>query len=277
MVGSHIFIVSSYMELDAGSAGWLMAGRVLTALITVAAALSYIELSTLFPKAGGTYIYLKEAYNLLIGFLYGWSFFAAILTSDAWYGITFIAGEVKNSKRNVGLALFLGTLIVTTLYCLCNVMYLAVLPLGNSPSDATSIAFAPDNRVGVTATLQIFGAKSALVVAALIMLSNLGCNNGLGISGAPVYYAIAKDGLFFKSVGRLNKAAVPVNGIWHQCLVAILLCLSGSYGDLPDYISFVVMLFYIITFRASSACAKKCRMQSILLKHLATRCCPSFT
>ena len=156
----------------------------------------------------------------------------------------------------MSLALFLGMLIVTTLYCLCNVMYLAVFPLGNSPSDATSIAFAPDNGVGVTATLQIFGAKSALVVAALIMLSNLGCNNGLDISGARVYYAIAKDGLFFKSVGRLNKAAVPVNGIWHQCLVAILLCFSGSYGDLPDYISFVVMLFYIITIWASSACAK---------------------
>lgn len=388
MVGSGIFIVSSYMVQDVGSAGWLMIAWILTALMTVTAALSYIELSALFPKAGGTYIYLKEAYNPLIGFLYGWSFFAviqtgmiaavgvafskfaayifpslseshilihagfidvsaaqlfgimqiiilsyvntlgiqtgkiiqdiltiikllmllglivfglffafdknvwdanwqhpfailrhsaslpgydgvhnywtqvsgfavfgaiaaamvgAILTSDAWYGITFIAGEVKNPKRNVGLALFLGTLIVTTLYCLCNIMYLAVLPLGQSTADTGSIAFAADNRVGVAAALQIFGVKSAIVVAFLIMLSNLGCNNGLVISGARVYYAMAQDGLFFKSVGRLNRAAVPANGIWLQCLVAILLCLSGKYGDLLDYVSFVVMLFYIIT------------------------------
>ena len=171
----------------------------------------------------------------------------AILTSDSWYNITFIAGEVKNPKRNVGLSLFLGTLIVTTLYCLCNVMYLAVLPLGNSPSDTNSIAFAAENRVGVAAALEIFGTKSALVIAFLIMLSNFGCNNGLILSGARVYYAMAKDKLFFKSTGKLNKAAVPANGIWLQCLVASLLCLSGKYGDLLDYISFVVMLFYVIT------------------------------
>lgn len=388
MVGSGIFIVSSYTVQDVGSAGWLIFVWVLTALMTVAAALSFVELSALFPKAGGTYIYLKEAYNPLIGFLYGWSFFTviqtgmiaavgvafskfaayifpslsetnivlnlgflkvsaaqlfgivqivllsyintlgiqtgkivqdiltitkllmlsglivcgfvlafnkdvwnanwqhpfailrhssslpgfngkdnfwmhvtgfsvfgaiaaamvgALLTSDSWYNITFIAGEVKNPKRNVGLSLFLGTLIVTTLYCLCNVMYLAVLPLGHTPSDTQSIAFAAENRVGVAAALEIFGAKSALVIAFLIMLSNLGCNNGLVLSGARVYYAMAKDGLFFKSTGKLNKAAVPGNGIWLQCLVAILLCLSGKYGDLLDYISFVVMLFYVIT------------------------------
>ena len=126
-------------------------------------------------------------------------------------------------------------------------MYLAILPLGNQPSDVQSIAFAAENRVGVAAALQIFGAKSALVVAFLIMLSNLGCNNGLVLSGARVYYAMAKDGLFFKGIGKLNKAAVPANGIWIQCIVAVLLCLSGKYGDLLDYISFVVMLFYVIT------------------------------
>lgn len=387
MVGSGIFIVSSYTVQDVGSAGWLIFVWVLTALMTVAAALSFVELSALFPKAGGIYVYLKEAYNPLTGFLYGWSFFTviqtgmiaavgvafskfaayifpslsennivfhlgsidisaaqlfaivqiillsyintlgiqtgkivqdiltitkllmlfgliifgfaiafdkdiwnanwqhpftimrhssslpgyngsdnfwmhvtgfsvfgavaaamvgAILTSDSWYNITFIAGEVKNPKRNVGLSLFLGTLIVTTLYCLCNVMYLAVLPLGNAPGDAQSIAFAADNRVGVAAALQIFGAKSALVVAFLIMLSNLGCNNGLVLSGARVYYAMAKDQLFFKQTGVLNKAAVPANGIWLQCLVACLLCLSGKYGELLDYISFVVMFFYIV-------------------------------
>ncbi len=388
MVGSGIFIVSSYMVQDVGSAGWLIFAWVLTALMTVAAALSFVELSALFPKAGGTYVYLKEAYNPLIGFLYGWSFFTviqtgmiaavgvsfskfaayifpalgesniifhssfinvsaaqlfgitqiilltyinslgiqtgkivqdilttikllmlfclivfgfalafnkniwnanwqhpflimrhssslpgyngkqnfwmhvtgfsvfgaiaaamvgAILTSDSWYNITFIAGEVKNPKRNVGLSLFLGTLIVTTLYCLCNIMYLAVLPLGHSISDTQSIAFASENRVGVAAALQIFGVKSALVIAFLIMLSNLGCNNGLILSGARVYYAMAKDGLFFKRTGILNKTAVPANGLWLQCFVAILLCLSGKYGDLLDYISFVVMLFYVIT------------------------------
>ncbi len=398
MVGSGIFIVSSYMVQDVGSAGWLIFAWVLTAMMTVAAALSFVELSALFPKAGGTYIYLKEAYNPLIGFLYGWSFFTviqtgmiaavgvafskfaafifpslsenniifhtslidvsaaqlfgilqivllsyintrgiqtgkivqdvltiikllmltgliiagfalafnkqiwnanwqhpfamlrhssrlpgyngqnnfwtavkgfsvfgaiaaamvgAILTSDAWYNITFIAGEVKNPKRNVGLSLFLGTLIVTTLYVLCNIMYLAVLPLGNNPGDTQSIAFAAENRVGVAAALQIFGAKSALVVAFLIMLSNLGCNNGLVLSGARVYYAMARDGLFFTSIGKLNKAAVPANGIWIQCVVAILLCLSGKYGDLLDYISFVVMLFYVITIASVFILRKK--------------------
>lgn len=398
MVGSGIFIVGSLMVQDVGSAGWLVAAWVLTALITISAALSCVELSALFPRAGGMYVYLKEAYNPLVAFLYGWSFFSviqtgmiaavaiafskfaafifpvfsekniiaelgiikfstaqllavssivlltyintkgikvgksiqnfftvaklltllglivfgfflafdqkvwnenwarpfellrysgrtddtegvihtwkhigglanfgalaaamvgAILTSDAWYNITFIAGEVKNPKRNIGLSLFLGTLIVSTLYILCNLMYLSVLPLGNSVNDTASIAFAPENRVAIAAALKIFGGTGTLLVAFLIMLSTFGCNNGLIISGARVYYAMAKDGLFFKKIGELNKNAVPAYGLWIQCIVAILLCASGKYGDLLDYISFVVMAFYIVTVSAVIILRKK--------------------
>lgn len=385
MVGSGIFIVSSLMVQDVGSAGWLIFAWVLTAFMTVAAALTIVELSALYPKAGGMYVYLKEAYNPMIGFLYGWSFFTviqtgmiaavavafskftayifpvfseqnilldlgffkfsaaqalaivhiivlsfvntkgivlgktiqniltitklatllglvilgfslafnadvwhanwqnpfsmirhssrfgsdeniwikvtgfasfgalaaamvgAILTSDAWYNITFIAGEVKNPKRNVGLSLFLGTAIVCLLYILTNLMYLAVLPLGITEGSAPGIAFAKNNVVGTAAAFQIFGSTGTVIVAVLLVLSTLGCNNGLIISGARVYYTMAQDKLFFKKAGSLNKYTVPAYGLWLQCIVAIILCLSGKYGDLLDYISFVVMLFYILT------------------------------
>jgi APA family basic amino acid/polyamine antiporter len=379
MIGSGIFIVSADMLKDVGGAGWLIFAWVLTGLMTLTAALSYGELSAMFPKAGGQYVYLKEAYNPLVGFLYGWSFFAVIQTgtiaavgvafskfaaylipalseknivadlgilqfsaaqitsifliilltytntrgvkegkwvqniftstkllslfglivagflafkaevwnlnwtnawslmqhssrtvkgivpdvwtqvagiavlgaiasamvgsifsSDAWNNITFIAGEVKNPRRNIGLSLMLGTLIVTVIYVLANLMYLSVL----STSD---IAFAPEGRVAVAASKVIFGDVGTIIIALMIMVSTFGCNNGLILAGARVYYTMAKDGLFFKSVGKLNSNAVPSNALWIQCLVASILCLSGKYGDLLDYVSFVVMLFYILT------------------------------
>ncbi len=379
MIGSGIFIVSADMLKDVGSAGWLIFAWVLTGFMTLTAALSYGELSAMFPKAGGQYVYLKEAYNPLIGFLYGWSFFAVIQTgtiaavgvafskfaayifpvlsekniiadlgfikisaaqivsivliiflsyintkgiksgkwiqniftsakllalfglivagflvfnkdvwnsnwtnswemlrhssrlknynglpgwtqiaglavfgamasalvgsifsSDAWNNVTFIAGEIKNPKRNIGLSLFLGTLIVTIIYVSCNLMYLSVLPLNE-------IAFAPENRVAVAASQTIFGNAGTIIIALLIMVSTFGCNNGLILAGARVYYTMAKDGLFFKKTTQLNKAAVPAYALWIQCLVASLLCISGKYGDLLDYVSFVVMLFYILT------------------------------
>ena len=376
MIGSGIFIVSADITRNVGSAGWLIAVWLITGFMTLTAALSYGELSAMFPKAGGQYVYLKEAFNPLAGFLYGWSFFAVIQTatiaavgvafskfagyfipalelndanvlfsilglkihtaqlvsillivfltwinsggiksgkiiqttftvvklislfgliifgfllaakseiwnanwqdawamktrnadgsifggvagsavlgaiaasmvgsifsSDAWNNVTFIAGEVKNPKRNIGLSLFFGTLIVTLIYVAANLMYISVLPLAD-------IASAPQDRVAVSASKAIFGDIGTYVIAVMIMISTFGCNNGLILAGARVYYTMAKDGLFFKKTGTLNKNGVPEFALWIQCIVASLLCLSGRYGDLLDMISFVVVLFYALT------------------------------
>jgi APA family basic amino acid/polyamine antiporter len=373
MIGSGIFIVSADITRNVGSAGWLVAVWLITGFMTLTAALSYGELSGMFPKAGGQYVYLKEAYNPLMGFLYGWSFFAVIQTatiaavgvafskflaylvpelgnnyflfdagiikvysgqivsiliiciltyvnskgvkegkfiqtlftsakllalfglilfgfilvkesywdqnwqtgfvaqkydsttntwlgiggsallggiaaamvgsifsSDAWNNVTFIAGEMKNPKRNIGLSLFLGTLIVTVIYVCTNLMYLNVLPL-------EKIAHATDDRPAVEASLNIFGNAGTYIIALLIMVSTFGCNNGLILAGARVYYTMAKDGLFFKSVGTLNKNAVPQAALWIQCVAASIWSLSGKYGQLLDMISFVVVLFYMLT------------------------------
>jgi APA family basic amino acid/polyamine antiporter len=379
MIGSGIFIVSADITRHVGSAGWLIAVWVITGFMTITAALSYGELSGMFPKAGGQYVYLKEAYNPFTGFLYGWSFFAVIQTatiaavgvafarftaflipsvgennilldlgflkisaaqvlaialiflltytntkgiqsgkiiqtsfttakllalfgliifgfllvknsfwhqnwqsgfhavrdlgvddegkiptawqsisgfvligavaasmvgsifsSDAWNNVTFIAGEIKNPKRNIGMALFLGTLIVTIIYVTTNLMYLNVLPLQD-------IAFAKNDRVAVVASNTFFGSEGTIIIAILIMISTFGCNNGLILAGARVYYTMAKDGLFFGKAGSLNKNAVPGFALWIQFIVASLLCLSGSYGNLLTMISFVVVIFYVLT------------------------------
>ena len=375
MIGSGIFIVSADITRNVGSAGWLIAVWVITGFMTLTAALSYGELSAMFPKAGGQYVYLKEAFNPLAGFLYGWSFFAVIQTatiaavgvafskfagyfipalelkdanilmqigefkiytaqlvsialiifltyintkgvkggkmiqttftvvkllslfglivfgifmakgstwsanwsdawtmstrgadgaiiggvtgsailgaiaasmvgsifsSDAWNNVTFIAGEIKNPKRNIGLALFLGTLIVTIIYVSANLMYISVLPLNE-------IATAPQDRVAVSASQAIFGEIGTYVIAVMIMISTFGCNNGLILAGARVYNAMAIDKLFFRKAADLNKHSVPEFALWAQCVMASLLCLSGKYGDLLDMIAFVVVLFYAAT------------------------------
>lgn len=374
MIGSGIFIVSSDMMRQVGSAGWLTLIWILSGFITVIAAVSYGELSAMFPKAGGQYVYLKEAYGKLIGFLYGWSFFAVIQTgtiaavgvafskfaaylyepfsdenilwemdffklnaaqvvsiltilvltylntrgvknskilqtvltiikiasllglivfgfilaakaeiwnanwadawnsrvfdtvdnswfpiggtalitgisaamvgslfsSDAWNGVTFIAGEIKNPQRNVGLSLFLGTLIVIIIYILTNLMYLAVIPLDE-------IATAKSDRVAVVASEYIFGNIGTLIIAIMIMISTFACNNGLIMAGARVYYTMAKDGLFFKKAANLNKASVPAWALWIQCLWASLLCLTGEYGALLDFVMIIVIIFYVLT------------------------------
>ncbi|HEX2847666.1 MAG TPA: amino acid permease [Chitinophagaceae bacterium] len=379
MIGSGIFIVSADITRNTGSAGWLVAVWLLTGFMTLTAALSYGELSGMFPKAGGQYVYLKEAYNPLMAFLYGWSFFAVIQTatiaavgvafskflaymvpelgnehllfdagitkvysgqlvaiaiiilltyinskgvkegkfiqtlftsakllalfglivfgfllvkqsfwaenwetgftarqavkdvdgkfipgawegiggaalmgaiaasmvgsifsSDAWNNVTFIAGEMKNPKRNIGLSLFLGTLTVTVIYVSANLMYLNALPLNE-------LALPQDDRVAVAAANKIFPSFGTMLIAVLIMVSTFGCNNGLILAGARVYYTMAKDGLFFKKVGTLNQNSVPQTALWIQCLVASVWCLSGKYGQLLDMISFVVVLFYMLT------------------------------
>ena len=164
----------------------------------------------------------------------------SIFSSDAWNNVTFIAGEVRNPKRNIGLSLFLGTMIVTIVYVLANLVYLAVLPLGE-------IAYAEKDRVAVAASSVIFGNVGTVIIALMIMVSTFGCNNGLILAGARVYHTMANDGLFFKKTANLNKHAVPEFGLWLQCLVASALCLSGKYGDLLDMISFVVVIFYVLT------------------------------
>ncbi len=381
MIGSGIFIVSADITRNVGSAGWLVAIWLITGFMTLTAALSYGELSSMFPKAGGQYVYLKEAYNPLMGFLYGWSFFAVIQTatiaavgvafskflaylvpelgnnhllfdagiinvysgqlvsiaiivlltyvnsrgvkegkfiqtlftsakllalfglivfgfllakesfwsqnwqtgweakqytgaadaasaalannwtgisgaalmgaiaaamvgsifsSDAWNNVTFIAGEMKNPHRNIGLSLLLGTGIVTLIYVSANLMYLNVLPLNE-------LAFPADDRVAVAAANKIFPGVGTYVIAVLIMVSTFGCNNGLIMAGARVYYTMAKDGLFFKKAGELNQVSVPQTALWIQAVVASIWSLSGKYGQLLDMISFVVVLFYMLT------------------------------
>lgn len=381
MIGSGIFIVSADITRNVGSAGWLIIVWLITGFMTITAAVSYGELSAMYPKAGGQYVYLKEAYNPLVAFLFGWSFFSVIQTatiaavgvafarftaylipavgegnilldlgflkisaaqvlaiamiafltytntkgvkggkiiqstftvtklvslfglivfgfllskesfwnenwqtglfamqdlgakdaagilqpagwqpitgavligavaaamvgsifsSDSWNNVTFIAGEIKNPQRNIGLSLFFGTLIVTLIYVTANLMYLHVLPL-------QQIAYAENDRVAVTAANAIFGNAGTIVIAVMIMISTFGCNNGLILAGARVYYTMAKDGLFFKKTGELNKNAVPEYALWLQCLVAGILCLSGKYGDLLTMVSFIVVIFYVLT------------------------------
>lgn len=379
MIGSGIFIVSADITRNVGSAGWLIFVWLITGFMTISAAMSYGELSGMYPKAGGQYVYLKESYNPLMGFLYGWSFFAVIQTatiaavgvafarfsayifpevgesniladlgfmkisaaqltcilvivlltwvntrgikegkiiqttftasklialfgltlfgfllvknnfwsanwqnawasmqdlgvneagkeptswkaiggialvgaiasamtgsvfsSDAWNNVTFIAGEIKNPKRNIGLALFLGTLIVTILYVSTNLMYLYVLPL-------QGVAYPQADRLAISAAIEIFGSSGTIIIAVLIMISTFGCINGLVLAGARVYYTMAKDGLFFKKAGTLNQNAVPQWALWAQCIAASALCLSGEYGNLLDMISFVVVIFYVLT------------------------------
>ena len=389
MIGSGIFIVTADMARSIGSPGYILMIWLLTGLITLIAALSYGELAGMMPKAGGQYVYLKEAYNPLVGFLFGWTVFMVIQTgviaavaiafakftgvllpqyisdqvvladlgfmkftsqqalaiimiafltyvnlqgvknakivqttftlaklvsllglivlgvyfglngdvfaqnlqdfwkpfktvanadgtisteqlsglvlfgalgaamvgslfsSDAWNNITYTAGEVKEPQKNIPLSLFFGTLIVTVLYVLANVAYLMLLPLKGVPTGpdvlARGIMFAADDRVGTAAIATVFGSSAVIIMAVLIMISTFGCNNGLILSGARLYYAMSKDGVFFKKAGELNKNNVPgfaliIQGVW-----ASLLCLSGTYGDLLDYCTFSSLLFYMIT------------------------------
>jgi APA family basic amino acid/polyamine antiporter len=389
MIGSGIFIVSADIARTVGSPGMLLVVWAITGVITLIAALSYGELAAMVPEAGGQYVYLREAYNPLIGFLYGWTLFLVIQTgtiaavavafakftaifipilseknilfslgkfnisaaqlfailslvvltlinargvkegkliqdiftfskiialfgliaigltvganetalkanfgeafwqsawtkvadgkiisveplsglgvliavgvamvgsifsSDAWNNITFTAGEVINPKRNIPLSLALGTGAVTLIYLLANVSYLVVLPLQGTPDGTNALArgiqFAELDRVGTAAMSVVFGDMALYLMAALIMISTFGCNNGLILAGARVYYAMSNDGLFFKKAGELSEKSVPAFALMIQCVWASLLCLSGSYGDLLDYVVFAVLLFYILT------------------------------
>jgi APA family basic amino acid/polyamine antiporter len=165
----------------------------------------------------------------------------SLFSSDAWNNVTFTAGEIKNPKRNLPLSLVIGTGVVLLLYIACNFVYLSVLPLN-------AIANAPQDRVA-TAVLQVaFGGIGSKLMAGAILVSTFGCVNGMLLAGARVYYAMSKDGLFFKAVGKLDpKTDVPTNSLWMQWAWTCLLCLSGRYGDLLDYVIFAVLVFYVLT------------------------------
>ena len=374
MIGSGIFIVSADVARTVGAPGWLLLVWVLSGVLTVLSALAYGELAAMMPRAGGQYIYLREAYSPLLGFLYGWTLFLVIQTgtiaavavafakflgvlvpwvsaekallqagtvslstqrvvaiavialltwsnsrglregkivqnlftsakvaalatlivlglfvarnaeavsanfsnlwgdtpvtlpflmlvggamvgplfsSDAWNNVTFTAGEVKNPRRTLPLSLLAGTGLVMLLYCLTNVAYLCLLPLSGSAAGATVAArgmqYATDDRVATAAAYMIFGPSAASIMAGAIMISTFGCLNGLILAGPRLYYAMARDRLFFAQTGHLNAAGVPAGGLWLQMVWASLLTLSGTYGNLLDYVVFAALLFYVLT------------------------------
>jgi APA family basic amino acid/polyamine antiporter len=201
------------------------------------------------------------AFGLLVAFCVAQV--GSLFSADAWNNITFTAGEVKDPRRNIPLSLALGTALVITLYCLANVAYLCTLTL-------SQIQHAPDDRVGTAALGVIFGGAGAAIMAVAIMISTFGCNNGLVLAGARVYYAMARDGLFFRSTGKLNDKHVPAIGLILQGLWAVLLVIprTRSYGseglpvvdpttgferygnlysDLLNYVVFSVLIFYVLT------------------------------
>jgi APA family basic amino acid/polyamine antiporter len=197
----------------------------------------------------GTLTITKLSGIALIGAM-GATIINSLFSSDAWNNVTFIAAEIKDPKKNIPRSLFLGTLIVTIIYILANIAYLALLPLNGSPDGTlvqNGIMFASQDRVGAAAASVIMGNVGVLLMAGLIMVSTFGCNIGLILSGGRLFYAMAKDSLFFKGAGELNNYDVPEKALWFQCIWACILCISGKYGDLLTYATFASLLFYILT------------------------------
>jgi APA family basic amino acid/polyamine antiporter len=361
MIGSGIFIVPAAMSRDLGSPLMLLAAWGVTAVLTIFAALSYGELAAMMPKAGGQYVYLREAYSPMFGFLYGWTLFSVIQTgtiaavavafakftgvffpgisaeavvfhigplpvhtqqllaiavvwlltfsnfrnvksgalvqniftftkiaailfmiiaglyfafshtaqqpdysipatagsynywgifcvalvgsifsADAWNNVTFTGGEIEKPERNLPLSLVMGTGIILAVYIFINWVYLKALPF-------EAIQNAENDRVGTLLLQTVFGNTGMYLMAALIMISTFGCINGLTLSGSRVYYAMAGDGLFFKRASSLNRNGSPQFALVIQAIWTSLLTLSGSYGDLLDYVVFAVLIFYILT------------------------------
>jgi APA family basic amino acid/polyamine antiporter len=182
---------------------------------------------------------------------FGASLVGSLFSSDAWNNVTFAAAEVKNPQRNLPLALLMGTGLVSALYILANVAYLNILPLEGTKDAATvlerGIQFATQDRVGSAAAEMIFGAIGGTIMASAILISTFGCNNGLILSGSRVYYAMARDGLFFKRAGQLNRNHVPGVALIVQAIWTSLLCLTGTYGQLLDYVIFAALIFYALT------------------------------
>jgi basic amino acid/polyamine antiporter, APA family len=187
--------------------------------------------------------------TLVIAF--GAAMIGSLFSSDAWNNVTFAAAEVENPQRNLPLALVLGTGLVSLLYVLANVGYLNVLPFSGDPNGASAlergIAHATQDRVGTAAMEVMFGAAGATIMAVAILISTFGCNNGLILAGARVYYAMARDGLFFRGAGVLSRNRVPSKAIIAQTVWTALLCLTGTYGQLLDYVIFAALVFYVLT------------------------------
>ena len=176
----------------------------------------------------------------------------SLFSSDAWNNVTFTAGEIRNPRRNLPLSLAMGTGVVLLLYILCNFVYLAVLPMTGMATATTlagrGIAFASEDRVATAVMESAFAGLGAKLMAGAILISTFGCVNGMLLAGARVYYAMSRDGLFFEATGKLNaRTGVPVNSLWLQWAWTCLLCLSGSYGQLLDYVIFAVLVFYVLT------------------------------
>ncbi len=393
MIGSGIFIVSADIARNVGSPGWLLVVWGITTVMTVLAAVSYGELASMLPHAGGIYVYLREAYSPLFGFLYGWTFFlviqcgtiaavamafakftgvllpiiseqntvldlgffqfnstqllaimmillltwintrgikegkrvqniftyskvlillvfivlgifvakatqlnvfsspgfwdatkvvdgvqvpvtgislliavgmamvGSIFAADAWYNITYTSDEVINPKKTIARSLFLGTLTVCLIYFLVNVVYILALPVRGIAEGATvmerGIQFASEDRVATAAIYGIFGKNSELLMAAVVVISTFGCNNGIILSGARVTFAMAKDKLFFKRTGELSAKGVPAFALWIQAGWSTILCLTGSYSQLLDYVVFAALLFYALVIFAVFMLRKK--------------------
>jgi basic amino acid/polyamine antiporter, APA family len=182
---------------------------------------------------------------------FGAALVGSLFSSDAWNNVTFAAAEVKNPQRNLPLALLLGTGLVSLLYVLANVAYLNTLPLVGTADGATVVArgiqHATQDRVGTAAAEVIFGSSGTILMACAILISTFGCNNGLILAGARVYWAMARDGLFFRRVGTLNAKSVPSAGLIVQSVWVSLLCLTGTYNQLLNYVIFAALVFYVLT------------------------------
>jgi APA family basic amino acid/polyamine antiporter len=229
-----------------------LAGLILLGLLAGREGSRITNLSNFWGHGGG-HFYTVAGALVPIGTmaLVGVAMVGALFSSDAWNNITFLAAEVKEPKKNLPAALAMGTMIVCALYLLANVAYLNVLPFEGEPAGVSTIArgiqYAAEDRVGTAVAGMIVGNYGAYLMAAAIMVSTFGCNNGLILAGARIYYAMSRDGLFFRGVGNLNRFRVPgaalvVQGIW-----ASVLCLSGSYSQLLDFLIFAVLVFYILT------------------------------
>ncbi|MEO0311820.1 MAG: hypothetical protein RIQ89_1477 [Bacteroidota bacterium] len=181
-----------------------------------------------------------DNFNWVVWGTFGAAMTGSLFSADAWNNITYTAGEVKNPQRNLPLSLLIGTGTVTLIYIIANFSYLFILPI-------EQIKTAENDRVGTLLLQTIMGENGKLLMAALIMVSTFGCLNGVILTAARVYYAMAKDGYFLKQAAVLNKNGVPANALTMQCIWSCLLCFSGTYNSLLEYIMFVVMVFYVLT------------------------------
>ncbi|MEO8909910.1 MAG: amino acid permease [Gemmatimonadaceae bacterium] len=182
---------------------------------------------------------------------FGSALVGSLFSSDAWNNVTFAAAEVHSPQRNLPRALIYGTGLVCALYLLANVSYMSALPLHGDPNGTTVMArgiqYATQDRVASAVAETIFGPVGASIMAVAILISTFGCNNGLILSGARVYYAMARDKLFFQKAGTLNRNSVPAAALVAQSIWTSLLCLTGTYGQLLNYVIFAALIFYALT------------------------------